>query len=492
MNGVVGLRDRIEAGIRIRKPDGRSGGGGVFGSNQGGQQTVERVGLRVAGGPLIGVQHFVQMNPHIGIRGTELVDHGAEIIANLAGRGAVRQIIDPKHDDGGVREIVAAGVAESSGVRRDKSRGLPGPIEQGAAAEIVSAISASGQGDPAAFPCGAPAVVAVVKVVKRLAIDRGRGDRAIQIGTTNRTGELVAGGGIDRHSAVGQMLEHGIAVAGVVAVAALGDGVTHEDERAIMPRHGAGGEKRLRETFADGELRRLVEMQRIVELRLQIQIAERIDGGAGGGAGGLVGADRVAVGPGSPDATGHAVHGRGVGQIHPQVVHQRLQAGTRCGGLGAGVTFPLKIEQADNFKGITLGGERGGGGVDRGHHVIIHVVIGRVLEPERIAPAAAAGLDDAEVAHSRPVERAGERDFRPPMRGTTAIVAALLALQRGERAARIAERGGGIGEIAPPKLDLRVGGIGAGRGIRLAAGGGAQRVGLAGEDEEFEMGGLGC
>lgn len=88
-------------------------------------------------------------------------------------------------------------------------------------------------------------------------------------------------------------------------------------------------------------------------------------------------------------------------------------------------------------------------------------------------------------------EGACEVDFRAPVGGATGVVATLLGLEGGEGVRRIADGCGGVRDVVPEEADVLVGGVGAGGGVRFRAVGGAEGVGLAGEDEDAVVCGVG-
>ncbi len=124
------------------------------------------------------------------------------------------------------------------------------------------------------------------------------------------------------------MLEDGVAVAGVIAIAALGDRVADEDQLAILPRHGARGKEGLGVALADRQFGCLVEMKIIRrDLGLEIEVAEVVDVSSAGSDGGLTGTHRITFRTGVGDAADHSEQVGGIGKIHTQIVHEGFEIG---------------------------------------------------------------------------------------------------------------------------------------------------------------------
>ena len=230
--------------------------------------------------------------------------------------------------------------------------------------------------------------MAVVDILEGLAVDVRGGQQGRRLRAGDRAGELVAEDRIDRNALLREPLEDLVAAAGAVAIAALGDRVSDEDQLAIAPCHGAVGEKGLGEALADPQLGGLVEMQAVGDLGLEIEVREEVDGGRAGGERLVPCADRVAGGPGGGNPADDGFQVRGVGKVGAQVIDQFLEAGAGDVGLRGAVAFALEVEQAGDFESVAIRGQGRGGGVHRGDEMGIHVPAGR-LRPVGI-PAAAA------------------------------------------------------------------------------------------------------
>ena len=340
VDGIVGHRRGGEAGIGIDDPQRRGGGGCVLRGGQRGELGVDRVHGVAHRLGLVGVEQVVEEDPHVRVRGAELVDEGAEVGDHLVGgEVVVAEVVDADHHRDGVRDVGRAGIAGAGGGQVGVGDaevgtadviglrlGLAGPVEQRAFAAVVRA-AVGGEADAGVDPRRAPAVVAVVHVFEGLAVDVRGGQQRRRLRAGDRAGELVAEERIDRHSLFGEPLEDTVAVAWVVAVAALGDRVTDEDQLAVAACHGAVGEEGLGVALADPQLGGLVEMQAVGDLGLEVEVREEVDIRRGGGERFMAGADGVAGGPGGGDPADDGFHVRGVGQVGAQVVDQFLEAG---------------------------------------------------------------------------------------------------------------------------------------------------------------------